>query len=207
MVVDTFTVENKYTGSHEVAVDFSGYEDITSGIVVQLAGARRDLVRGYSVGFAFNWFRYGSDLGAWALDLMATYDLALVPDRLILSPGLRIGYGRASQDLPDGIIEMVSDDESSALRSTGFPITPQVGLQAKLGNLTLVGEVAYRLWNVNTWTYDVKTGKKDDSGNDETESVELDSKLVPYPEVTIGGLYFSVGLSIEDFWSKMMDLL
>ncbi|MCH7860075.1 MAG: hypothetical protein IID14_10335 [Candidatus Marinimicrobia bacterium] len=206
-VVDTFIVENKYTGSHEVAVDYSAYEDITSGIVVQLAGMRRDLVRGYSVGFAFNWFRYGSDLSAWALDLMATYDIDVIPDRLILSPGLRVGYGRATQKLPNGIVAQISDDESSALKSGGFHITPQVGLQAKLGNLTLTGEVAYRLWNVDTWTYDVQTGKKDDSGNDETESVELDSKLVPYPEVTIGGLYFSVGLSIEDFWSKITDLL
>ena len=206
-VVDTFTVENKYTGSHEVAVDYSAYEDITSGIVVQLAGMRRDLVRGYSIGFAFSWLNYTSDLSAWALDLMATYDLALIPDRLTVSPGLRIGYGSASQKLPNGIVAQISDDESSALKSGGFHITPQVGLQAKLGNLTLVGEVAYRMWNVDTWTYEVKTGKKDDSGNDETESVELDSKLVPYPEVTIGGLYFSVGLSIEDFWSKMMDLL
>ncbi|MCH8837902.1 MAG: hypothetical protein IIA60_08920 [Candidatus Marinimicrobia bacterium] len=174
---------------------------------MQLAGMRRDLVRGYSIGFAFNWLNYTSDLSAWALDLMATYDLALIPDRLTVSPGLRIGYGSASQKLPNGIVAQISDDESSALKSGGFHITPQVGLQAKLGNLTLTGEVAYRLWNVDTWTYEVKTGKKDDSGNDETESVELDSDLVPYPEVTIGGLYFSVGLSIEDFWSKMMDLI
>ncbi len=206
-VVDTFTVENKYTGTHEVAVDYSDYEDITSGVVVQLAGVRRDLVRGYSVGFAFNWFRYTSDLSAWAVDLMATYDLDLLPDRLILSPGLRIGYGSASQKLPDGIIPQISDDESSTLSSSGFPITPQVGLRAKLGNLTLTGEVAYRLWNVDTWTYDVKTGKTSSSGTDETESVELNSKLVPYPEVSVGGLYFSVGISIEDFWSNIMDLL
>ncbi len=206
-VVDTFTVEDKYTGSHEVAVDYSGYEDITSGIVVQLAGMRRDLVRGYSVGFAFNWLNYTSDLSAWALDLMATYDLALIPDRLILSPGLRIGYGSASQKLPDGIIAQISDDESTALKATGFPITPQLGLQAKLGNLTLVGEVAYRMWTADTWTYDVKTGKQSDSGTDETKSVDLDSELVLYPEVSVGGLYFSVGLSIEDFWSKIMDLL
>ncbi len=205
-VVDTFTVENKYTGSHEVAADYSGYEDITSGIVVQLAGVRRDLVRGYSVGFAFNWFRYGSDLSAWALDLMATYDLDVIPDRLILSPGLRVGYGRATQKLPNGIIAQISDDESSALKSSGFPITPQVGLQAKLGNLTLVGEVAYRMWNVDAWTYDVKTGQQSDSGTDETESMDLDSELVPYPDLSVGGLYFSVGLSIENFWSKISDL-
>jgi len=206
-VVDTFTVENKYTGSHEVAVDYSGFEDITSGLVFQLVGVRRDLVRGYSIGLAFNWFQYSSDLSAWAVDVMATYDLAVLPDRLTISPGLRVGYGSASQKLPDGIIAQISDDESSALSSSGIPITPQVGLQAKLGNLTLVGEVAYRLWSVDTWTYDVQTGKKDDSGNDETKSVELDSDLIPYPEVSMGGLYFSVGLSIEDFWSKIMDLL
>ncbi len=138
---------------------------------------------------------------------MATYDLDVIPDRLILSPGLRVGYGSTSQKLPDGIVAQISDDESSALKSSGFPITPQLGMQAKLGNLTLVGEVAYRLWNVDTWTYDVKTGKQSDSGTDETESVELDPELVLYPEVSVGGLYFSVGLSIEDFWSKITDLL
>jgi hypothetical protein len=206
-VVDTFTVENKYTGTHEVTVDYSGYEDITSGVVVQLAGMRRDLVRGYSVGLGLNWFRYSSDLSAWAVDLMATYDIVLIPDRITVSPGLRIGYGSVSQKLPDGIVAQISDDESSALSSSGFPITPQVGLQAKIGNLTLTGEVAYRLWNADTWTYNVKTGKQSDSGTDETESVELNSDLVPYPELSVGGLYFSVGLSIEDFWSKIMDLL
>ncbi len=207
LAVETFTVENKYTGTHEVAVDYSGNAVITSGVVLQLSGVRRDLVQGYSVGFALSYFSYTSDITALVVDLTASYDLLVVPDRLTVSPGLRIGYGMASQKLPGGIAAQISDDASSTLSSSGFPITPQVGLQAKLGNLTLIGEVAYRLWNISSWFYDVKTGKKDDSGNDETEAVELHSDLIPYPEVSVGGLYFSVGLSIEDFWSKITDLL
>ena len=207
LAVETFTVENKYTGTHEVAVDYSGNAVITSGVVLQLSGVRRDLVQGYSVGFALSYFSYTSDITALVVDLTASYDLLVVPDRLTVSPGLRIGYGMASQKLPGGIAAQISDDASSTLSSSGFPITPQVGLQAKLGNLTLIGEVAYRLWNISSWFYDVKTGKKDDSGNDETEAVELHSDLIPYPEVSVGGLYFSVGLSIEDLWSKITDLL
>ena len=207
LTVETFTVENKYTGTHEVAVDYSGFAAITSGVVLQLAGVRRDLVQGYSVGFALSYFSYANDISALVVDLMASYDLPLVPDRLTVSPGLRIGYGMASQQLPGGIVAQISDDQSSALKSTGFPITPQVGIQARLGNLTLIGEVAYRLWSINTWTYEVKTGKKDDSGNEETESFELDPSMIPYPKVSVGGLYFSVGLSIKDFWSKITDLL
>ena len=53
----------------------------------------------------------------------------------------------------------------------------------------------------------MKTVKQSDSRTDGTESVDLDSKLVPYPEVFLDGLYFSAVLSNEDFWSKIMDLL
>ncbi|MCH7575825.1 MAG: hypothetical protein IIA59_11965 [Candidatus Marinimicrobia bacterium] len=205
-VVDTFTVNNKFTGIHEVIVDYSDYEPITGGLVFQLTGVRRDLVQGYSVGFAFNYFSYTGDVSAWALDIMATYDLALVPDRLTISPGLTIGYGIASQDLPGGIVAQISDNVSSSLSSGGISITPQVSLQAKMGSLTITGDIAYRLWNISSWSYDVNTGKKDDSGNDETESFELDPGMIPYPEISVGGLYFTFGLSIEDFWSKMTNL-
>ena len=202
----TFTVDNKFTGTHEVVVDYLDYETITSGLIFQLAGVRRDLVQGYSVAIALNYFGYGGDIGALALDLMATYDLALVPDAITISPGLKIGYGSAWQSLPGGIVAQISENVSSTLSSGGLSITPHVGLQAKLGNLTLTGEAAYRLWNINTWTYEVNTGKKDDSGNDETESFQLDPGLIPYPEVSIGGFYFSAGLSIDGFWEKITDL-
>ncbi len=47
----------------------------------------------------------------------------------------------------------------------------------------------------------MKTGKQSDSGMDETKSGDLDTELVLYPEMSVGGLYFSASLSIEDFWS------
>lgn len=203
----TFTVENSYTGSHEITIDYSDYEEIAGGMALQVSGERRDLVNSYSIGLGFGWFLFSSDLSAWAIDARARYNLELLPDKLLLSPGLSIGYGQVSQKLPGTIISQISDGQSSSLKSTGIPIMPQMGLQVKLGQFTLTGDVAYRLWKATTWTYDVKTGKTSSSGTDETESVELDSELVPYPEVPVGGLYFLVGLSIEDLWGKISGLL
>ncbi len=203
----TFTVENSYTGSHEITIDYSDYEEIAGGMALQVSGEYRDLVNSYSIGFGFGWFLFSSDLSAWAIDARVRYNLELLPEKLLLSPGISIGYGQVSQKLPGTIVSQISDDQSSSLTSIGIPIMPQIGLQVKLGQFTLTGDVAYRLWNATEWTYEVKTGKKTESGTDETKNIDFDSDLVPYPEVSVGGLYFMVGLSIEDLLSKISGIL
>ena len=129
-------------------------------------------------------------LRAWAVSGFAGYSMDLIPEVVFMKSTVAIGYGNAIQEVPDNLVSILSEDESSKLFSSAIPISFQLGVSAKFGHIVLSADGSYRLWNISEWSYWAKSA-------DETEIVDMDQEFVLYPEVNLGGLYFKLGLSFE----------
>ena len=196
-ILGTYTIDAQYTGTHEVEIDYSGYDEISSGSIFEIDIYARSLVSGLSMGLTYDRYQYSDMLGAMAIGGYLGYYLDLIPEIVYLSSSVGIAYGNATQELPDNLVSTLSDNESSKLFSSALPLSAQIGIRGKLGRIVLFAGGSYRLWEASEWSYWTKTGEKTDSGGDEKEIVEIDPSYVLYPKVNLGSLYMKFGVALE----------
>jgi len=194
--VGDYTVTDKYTGSHNISVNYSKYTAFTNGTLIKASLYGRDLARNYSAYLNFDIYKINDNLSAWSTDLCLSYYLGILPEYIYITPGLGIGFGNASQELPGNIVGEISNGEDKSLSALSVFLTGNIGARITLNNFIFWGEMSYRTLNFSEWKYAVATGTKDDNGNDETESITLNNVLVPYPKISMP-IFINVGFSYE----------
>ena len=195
--VGSFTYDNKYTGEHDLTVNYGTDEDFSSGTFAEVSISTRELVTRVSVAGDLSFYRLSEDLGGWTAAIRASYHLSIIPEYLYLTPGAGAGFGRMGQDIPGDVVQTISNGTSDSTSDWSLLLLGHCSARLVLRHLVLFGDVSYRRISFDGWSFDVKTGKKDKNGNDEVESFELPEELVPYPKVTFGPLFVSAGVQIE----------
>ncbi len=192
----TYTIDAQYTGTHEVDLDYTAFDDITSGSNLEIGVYARSLSSGIMLGFTFDRYQYSEMLRAWAISGFAGYSMDLIPEFVFLTSSVAIGYGNATQKIPDNLVSIISNDESSVLFASALPIGASVGVNAKFGKVVLSANGSYRLWNISEWSYWVENSddNSDDSGR---EIVDMPAAYALYPEVNLGGLFLKFGIAVE----------
>jgi len=194
--IGDYTVSDEYTGSHNISVDYSEFEEFTNGTYFEASLYMRDLAYNYSAFFDIDFYGLNDNLSAWSIDGLVAYNFGILPEYLYISPGIGIGLGFANQDLPGNIVNEISDGYDNSLSSLSLFLSGNVNARLTVNNFVLWGGMSYKTLTFSEWDYSVKTGKKDDNGNDETESITIDSELVPYPKISMP-IFINVGLSYE----------
>jgi len=192
------TVSDKYTGSHEVEVDYSGVLTLSSIVpVYYFSFGKHDLVtnsfQGVGLGIVDFSNKYLSS--AFFVDGILNYQIGVIPEIFYFYVGGGVGIAWAWQEAEEGLIAELSDGYSGNISTMGFGFFGQMGVRLRISCLNIYGEFDYRKLDLGGWSYSVKTGE-DEKGNDETEGVEIPESLIPYPEVSFGPA-FTLGISWE----------
>ncbi len=175
---------DNYTGQHNLDVDYSQYEQIGTSTLLRISTYARYLQSNYAYEVGLDIFNINNDIRGWAIDAVISKHIGILPEFIYITPGLGFGMGLSSQDLPDNIVNELSEGNDNSLSSTSFYGVGKLGARITLGNFILFGDASYSSINFSEWTYDVKTGEvKDDI--EETEAITIDNELVPYPEISM----------------------
>ncbi|MBN1350508.1 hypothetical protein JXJ21_13920 [candidate division KSB1 bacterium] len=191
----TRTVDHKYIDKTEVTVDYTGKSDLDVASIVKINLGYYDIVNDNAADFSVGFAHLNEDLSALIFDLSLSHHFGILPEFLYVYPGVGLGFGIAMQTPESGVLSKLSKGNDNDLSSAAFEWFAQIGVRLNLGKFNIFGEADYMGMTFNKWKYDVKTGEEDDEGNDETESIQLDNELVPYPKVSFGGPDFRIGLS------------
>ena len=194
--VGDYTVTDKYTGSHNISMDYSEYKAFTNGTLIRASLYGRNLARNYSAYLNFDFYSINDNLSAWSTDLCLSYNLGILPEYIYITPGLGIGFGHASQELPGNIVDEISNGEDKSLSAPSIFYTGNIGARITLNHFVFWGEMSYRTLNFSEWDYTVKTGKKNKDGDDITEFITISNEFVPYPKISMP-ISINVGFSYE----------
>jgi hypothetical protein len=104
-----------------------------------------------------------------------------------------VGYGRLKQDVPNGAVDEISEGTSSDLKAHSIYASGIVGLKLRVKRFSFVATASYDYLRFKNWKYDYKNAK------DETKTATADSRIVPYPDVNLSGVYFKGSLSYTLF--------
>lgn len=194
--IGSFTVSDDYTGSHDISIDYSQYEQIEISTLLRISAYTRYLESNYSMDINLDIFNTSDDIDGWAIDGIISKHIAILPEFIYITPGLGLGFGMSNQSLPDKIVSELSDGNDKSLSAVSLYFVGKLGARVTLGSFVLFGDASYNTINFSEWDYEVKTGKKDDNGYDETENIPIDNVLVPYPEISMP-LTATVGFAYE----------
>ncbi|MBN2011969.1 hypothetical protein JW960_21755 [candidate division KSB1 bacterium] len=193
------TVDNKYTGEHEVYIDYRNKKDIETATLARLHFGYYDYVRDNDWLFGLGMAKFDDEINAFFFDFSYAHHFGIVPEFFYIYPGLGLGMAFAQQDAQDGMINALSDDKDDHVSAIGFEWMGTIGARLALGKFNLFGEMNYIGMNFKKWKYTVETGEKttDDDGNkkDETEEITIENKYIPYPEVKLKGPSVKLGIS------------
>ncbi len=190
-------VHDTYTGTHYVDVNYSTIKlRSTLAMNYQLDVYVRNLFSNYYFGLNAGYLRPNKYINAGNFGIYLARHLSILPELLYLTPRLGGGIAFAGQTLPNDLVKEISDNQSTSLRSLGFDSYAGLSAQIKLGSVFIYSEVRYSSLAFNSWTYDVKTGEKDNNGNDLTESIDAPNEIVLIHNIAFP-MNVRVGISCE----------
>jgi len=193
--VADYYFENEYFSGDSVHIDYSGVMDVTNYSVIQASISAMNPLYRFSIDGSFRYYIL-DELNAWTFDMGGSYNITLIPEILSIAPGVGIGCGRMGQDIPNNLVHLISDGESTSVSCWSLTSYGRVNACFKAGHWLVNGNLAWHGISFDKWEYSVKTGTNSE-GNDEHEYPELPSAFVPYPEVTFGPMEFSLGIGYE----------
>jgi len=194
--VGEYIVTNDYTGSHEIAIDYSQNDQIETSTLLRFSSYARYLNNNYTMDVGVDIFNISDDVSGWAIDGMVSKHLGILPEFIYVTPSLGLGIGMASQDLPGNIVSRLSDGNDKSLSSLSLYFVGKLGARITLGRFVLFGDASYSSINFSEWDYSVKTGEKDENDVEETEFITINNELVPYPEIAMP-ITINVGFAFE----------
>jgi hypothetical protein len=182
------TVEiNNGLGSFDVNTNYNNnYEDIETVSVYTIGLTSQHLVKNITTALNADIYSMGGgELQNWIMDLEVTYNHTVVPETIYGIVGLAAGYGRLKQELPNGVVEEISDDKSSYLKAHSPYGSASAGLQVRIKRVSFIATASFDYLKFSKWKYDFVSNSKDD-----TKTVKVSNDIVPYPTVDLSGLYF-----------------
>lgn len=190
--VGTFEISNRFTGSHEVEVDYSANESIDRGFHLNISSYIRKTEYNYFGGLGLDLFNIDAKLGGWAFEGSLNKQLSLLPEIFYISPGVGFGYGQLKQSLPNDIVNVITNRYSDRLHSNSLYFSLNLNTSIYLGKINIFGGFSYRTMSFSDWYYSVKIGNKEESN----ESIKIPIDLVPFSKISIPAV-LKIGIRYE----------
>ena len=190
--VGIFEVSNRFTGSHDIELDYSDNEQIVEGFHFNVSGYMRKLENNYFGGFGLDLYSIEERLGGWTFEGFLNKQIGLLPEMIFISPGISVGFGRLNQKLPGNIVSEISAGYSDNLHSNSLYYSLNINAGIYFGKINVFGEASFQSLNFSDWYYSVKIGNKEEGA----EPIKISNDLVPFSEVTIP-LSFKLGIKYE----------
>jgi hypothetical protein len=174
----------------EYAVDTSplgAFQDIESISVYTVGFGAKNLVKDVTTSLLFDIYRM-DHLNTWIGRLEVLYELPLVPEKLHITLGPSLGYGGLKQEIPASIIDDISNGEADKANASSLFFSGQAGLNWTVKRFVVSAAVSYDYMKFKKWKYDVTV-------EDDTKNANAPAAILPYSNVDLSGLYYTVGLS------------
>ena len=123
-------------------------------------------------------------------------NIGILPEILYLTPGIGLGIGCSTQQIPTNIVKTLSQDKDDQLTAYSFFVLGKLSTRLKLGKLVLWADADYHTLRFSQWKYRVGTGERNEEGEETTEGRLIDRNLVPYPDVRMPATV-SIGITGE----------